>query len=260
VMLPDLELSRRYAGIGPALAQLIAEEAARVPGYELLSAADVRAVLDQEAAKQLVGCSATDCLAEIAEAMDADLILSGRVQVADDGAPLVSLTLINARAIVVMNRVNLVWRGAEDRLTDVVRTATQLLILEPEKRVPGLLVLKGVPAGARVYVDGLERTADHDKGGVGGLTVGPHEVLIESPDKQPATLQVIVQTGKDVVVDVELLDEPVPAPLLWVGGISAVVLGGAVTVGIVYLAGQGDVALSARVGATDVETLRSLRK
>ena len=49
-------------------------------GYEILSTDDVRAALDQEATKQLMGCDDNSCLAELAAALDAavDGCLAGR--------------------------------------------------------------------------------------------------------------------------------------------------------------------------------------
>ena len=66
-MLPDVLGAERYRDTRVAFGQIIAEEAGRVRGYELLSAAEVRAVVAQESAKQLMGCDDTGCLAELAE-------------------------------------------------------------------------------------------------------------------------------------------------------------------------------------------------
>src|SRR5688572_25727297 len=52
VMLPDLEVTGRHAPAKAALGQIVAQTAGAVRGFELLSAAEVRAVLDQEANKQ----------------------------------------------------------------------------------------------------------------------------------------------------------------------------------------------------------------
>jgi hypothetical protein len=263
VMLSDLDVAPRFEATRAALGQIVAEEAGRVKGYELLSAADVRAVLDQEAGKQLVGCDETGCLAELAEAMDAELLLSGRVDQGADGASLVSLSVVNARAVVVVNRVTAIWRGEEGRLPDVIRTSAQRLLLPAKERVPGAVVVPGAPPGARVLVDGEDRTRDHEVGRIAGLDVGVHEMAIEAPDRLPRTIPVIVLSGQDVVVAGTLEDVPVPAAWLWVGGVGAVVAGAALTGTVIYFSGRGAVDVVANapsVGVNDVEALRGIGK
>ncbi len=268
VMLPDLEATGRYAATKQALTQLLAEQAATVRGFELLSAAEVRAVLDQEANKQLVGCNATSCLAEVAEALDADLIVSGRVEGGDDGAlpgsppgsTLVSLSLVNARAIVVVNRVNVVWRGDEGRLPDVVRTSAQLLLVDGKDRKPGKLVVANLSDTAHVLVDGVDQGRDLRHGGL-SLDVGVHEVAIDDVDKLPLTTWAIVESDKEASVDGSLEDVPVPQVWLWIGGAAAVVVGAVATGAVLYLAGDGDVSLTAPstgTSAANVEALRGL--
>ena len=263
VMLPDLEVVGRHAGARAALGQTIAETAGAVRGFELLSAAEVRAVLDQEANKQFLGCTATSCLAEIAEALDADLVVTGRVEDAPDGAALLSLSLVNARAIVVVNRVNVAWRGDPSRLVDVVRTSSQLLLVDAEQRRTGSIVLTGIGPEARVVVDGVERTGDHHSGAVRGLDVGVHEVVVDAPDKITKTSWAIVESDKETSVATPLDDVPVPSLWLWLGGASAVVAGAVATGAVLYFSGQGDVALVATapaVSVNDVEALRGIGK
>jgi hypothetical protein len=263
VMLPDLEVAPRFETTRAALGQIVAEEAGRVKGYELLSAADVRAVLDQEAGKQLVGCDDNSCLAELAEAMDAELLVSGRVDMGTDGAPLVSLSIVNARALVVVNRVTATWRGEEGRLPDVVRTSAQRLLLPAKERAPGAVVVQAAPVGARVLVDGVDRTRDHEAGRIGGLDVGVHEIAVEAPDRLPRIIPVVVMSGQDAVVSGALDDVPVPAAWLWVGGVGAVVAGAALTGTVLYFSGRGEVDVAAAVpsaGVNDVEALRGIGK
>ena len=220
-------------------------------------------VLDQEANKQFVGCTATSCLAEIAEALDADLVVAGRIEDSPDGAALLSLSLVNARAIVVVNRVNVVWRGESARMSDVVRTASQLLLVDAEQRKPGAIVLTGGGPDTRIVVDGIDRTRDHEHGGVRGLDVGVHEVIASAPDKVSLTTWVIVESDKETSVAVPLDDVPVPSLWLWAGGAAAVVAGAVATGAALYFSGQGEVALVATppsIGTNDVEALRGINK
>jgi hypothetical protein len=262
VMLPDLEVKGRHEPIRAALGQIVAQTAGTVRGFEILSAAEVRAVMDQEANKQFVGCTATSCLAEIAEALDADLVVAGRIEDTPDGAALLSLSLVNARAIVVVNRVNVVWRGDPSRLSDVVRTSAQLLLVDAEQRKPGSIVLTGVVPEGRVVVDGVERTSDHLHGGVRGLDVGVHELTVTAPDKVTLTTWAIVESEKETSVAVPLDDVAVPSLWYWVGGATAVVAGVVGTSALLYLSGQGEVTLAAAspgFSVNDVESLKGIK-
>lgn len=255
VMVLDLEADPRFASVRGALGAIVAAEAARVAGYEILSADDVRAALDQEAAKQLMGCDDNSCLAELAAALDAALVVSGRIDAASDGTPLVALTVLNTRALVVLNRVTFSWGGAPDALPDVVRTAAQTLLLEPRDRPPGTLQVVGAPADARYFADGQEGTAGPT---LGGLAIGPHEVKVVAPGKLPVTQWAVVLAGTTTAVEVVLEDEPPSSAWLWLGGAAAVVGGGALALGGALLLGKGTVEARAVVeplGVNDVEKL-----
>jgi hypothetical protein len=262
MMLPDLDVSPRFANAAAVLGQVVAAEAGKLRGYTLLTSSDVRAVLDQEASKQLVGCDDTGCLAELAEALDAELVVSGKVGETPDGTPLVSLTLINARALVVVNRVTAQWSGPLDRLADVVKTSTQRLLVEAHERAPGGIRLTGAPARARVFVDGEARVVGNDAH-LGGLDVGVHEVTVEADDKLPRAIPVVVLSGTDSVVDATLDDVPVAAAWLWAGGIGAVVVGAAATGAVAWFSGQGTANVVVSTPDTTIanaDALRSLAK
>lgn len=262
MMLPDLDVSPRFADAAAVLGQVVAAEAGKLQGYTLLTSADVRAVLDQEASKQLVGCDDTGCLAELAEALDAELVVSGKVGETPDGTPLVSLTLINARALVVVNRVTAQWKGPADRLADVVRTSTQRLLVEGHARTPGGIRLTALPVRARVLVDGEVRVVGNDAH-LAGIDVGVHEVTVEADDKLPRAIPVVVLSETDSVVDATLEDVPIAGAWLWAGGIGAVVVGAAATGAIAWFSGQGTANVRVDTPDTSIanaETLRGLAK
>lgn len=255
VMVLDLAADPRFSSQRGALTQLVAAEAARVRGFEILSTDDVRAALDQEANRQLLGCDDNSCLAELAAALDAALLVSGRVDASSDGTPLVALTLLNTRALVVLNRVSFAWGGADDALPDVVRTAAQTLLLEPSARPPGAVQVLGAPDDATVYVEGSEGTAAAP---LGGLAIGPHEVRVVAPGKQPVSVWAVVLAGATTPVEVALEDAPVSAAWWILGGAVAAVGGGALALGSALLLGKGTVEARAVVepfGLNDVEKL-----
>lgn len=256
LMLQDLETGPADTARAAGLGQVVAGEASKVKGLSVVSAEEVRAALNQEADKQLLGCTSQSCLAEIAGALDADLVVSGRVDRSDEGAALVSLSLLNARAVVVVNRVTLTWRGAEAELPEVMRAAAQLLLLEREDRAPGALSVVGLPAGARVFVDGVDRTQDHEQGSIAGLEVGPHEVRAEAADMEPGVAHAIVRSKESVAVTLALQPAGIATGWLVAGGAGAVLLTGAITAGILWATTWSDVSMTVavpQVGVNDAE-------
>lgn len=255
VMLLDLITDPRFTSQRGALGHIVAEEAARVRGYEILSADEVRAVLDQEANRQLMGCDDTTCLAELAAALDAALVISGRVDASSDGTPIVALSVLNTRALVVLNRVSFAWAGPSDGLPAVMRTAAQTLVLEPRERPPGELRVVGAPTDAQIFVDG---EASGTNGAVTGLAIGPHEVMVVADGKLPLTTWAVVSSKATTSVEVVLEDQPTSSAWWWLGGAVAVVGGGVLALGGAVLLGKGTVAAAAVVepwGLNDVEKL-----
>lgn len=245
IMLRDFEVTPALREQNFGFLQVLADEAAKVPGFEVLSTDEVREALDQEAEKALLGCSENDCLAEIAEAMNVSLIVSGSVLQDPEGGVLVSLFLLNTRAVVVVNRVVMRWRGASDQLLEVVRAAAQTLLLPPEQRPPGVLQLVGLPKGARVFIDGAENTTGGQGGRYNDINVGPHEVLVEAEGMIPTRQYVVIRTGELSTVNVWL--EPAPPTLSWLlaGTGGALLAGGAMALAVAYFTGQSDVTVNA---------------
>lgn len=185
VMLQDLELAPAFQSQARTYLQILTRESAAVPGFEVISADEVRSALDQEAQKAWMGCDANNCIAEIAAAMDAALVVSGTLSRDAEGGALVALSVLNTRAVVVMNRVVMRWQGAESDLPEVLRAATQTLLWEPALRPPGAIQLLGVPPEARVFLDGVEASAALLQGRIEGVAIGPHEVRVEAPARVP---------------------------------------------------------------------------
>jgi hypothetical protein len=259
VMLLDLKTGPWLAETAKGLGQIVAAEAAKVRGYSIISAEEVRAALDQEANKSMMGCDESSCLAELAQALDAELVISGRIDDTSEGNALVSLNVLNARAIVVVNRVNMTWPGEASALTDVVRAAAQTLMFEPKDRPPGTLQLVGLPTGAQVFVDGAAHGGSEL---IEGLAIGPHEIKVEAPGKSPWVDHAVVNSGAATAVTVAMEGEPIDAAWLWLGGGAAVVLGGAAAIGVAYALGQSDVVVQAAipsVSANDVESIRGAK-
>ena len=74
---------RQEGGSGESIARLVRDSTAtylaKKQGVEVLSTEDLRQALEVEAERQALGCDTSSCLAEIAGAMGADLIVHGSV-------------------------------------------------------------------------------------------------------------------------------------------------------------------------------------
>ncbi len=260
VLVLDLKSSADDAARAAALSSILAAEAGRVAGFTLLSARELRAAVAHEAERQLMGCDDdTGCLAEIADAVDADLLVHGSLDVAD-GAPVVSLTLLNTRALVVVNRVTTAWRGPPEALADVVAVATQQLVLDASQRPPGSVRVAGLPETARVFVDGQDVTAAAHAGPLQRVPAGPHEVQVTVDGMLPATSYVVVKGGETVTVQPVLEPAPVPGVLLWAGAAAVAVVGVGATLGLVWATTRVDGSLTAVVPAYDLNDVERLRR
>lgn len=85
-----------------AISEFAITQARRVPGYRVLSMKDVEQMVSVEMQKQLLGCSESSCLAEIAGALSANEVLYGSVGRLGDRELVLTLNRIdpiNARAL-----------------------------------------------------------------------------------------------------------------------------------------------------------------
>lgn len=62
-----------------AISEALAGELARVPGCEVITQAQMKALLDLEAQKQLVGCADDSCMAQLGAALGVDELVGGTV-------------------------------------------------------------------------------------------------------------------------------------------------------------------------------------
>jgi hypothetical protein len=81
--------NRVDSAIVRAIESLVAVELSRVNAFDVLSGADVKQMVELEGEKQAMGCNEASCLAELAGAMGANLVVFG------DVAQLGSLTVVN---------------------------------------------------------------------------------------------------------------------------------------------------------------------
>lgn len=115
-------------GVAPQVAriaeQALLAEVRKLQRSSVLSYDEVQTMLDHEAQQQLLGCSESSCLAEIAEALGADVLITGSL-------------------IAVDQQVQVAWKRIEPSSASVTHTYTQRVLI-----TTGDGVVTGASAGA----------------------------------------------------------------------------------------------------------------
>lgn len=106
ILVMDLQATGVDDQAAATLAAALAERLATVPGLRVSTMADIRDTLTLEQTRQLLGCREdTACMAEVTDAMRADLVLTGSVGTIGNSVVL-SLTLVDAAAARPLGRAS----------------------------------------------------------------------------------------------------------------------------------------------------------
>jgi hypothetical protein len=225
----DLRTSGLDDSARASLMAVLTKAVAATPWLDVVSRDEIATMLDAEAQKQLLGCDDTGCLAEIAGALDVDLLVAGSVTRLGEGL-VVTLQLINQRFANVMNRVALTWSGPAERLPEVLEAGVQLLLLEPADRPPVQVQVLEAPPETEVFVDEVARGSVDAQGSLAlaDVAVGLHTLRLVAPGHQMRQVPFVARVGKNVRVNGAL--EPLPFYSTWWFWTGAAVLGAGVVV------------------------------
>lgn len=162
-------VSGKQAGL---LADVMANEIRSYGGFRVITREDIRNLLNFQEQKQLLGCDDTECLQEMAGAMGARYLATGRV--GKIGSLLVvSLTVLDAGRAQAVHGVSLKVQGGEEQLVDAVILGSRKVFA---KVLPGKSVLTGdVP----LPPEGIDFVKD-------GETFSDLEVAVARPGSEPA--------------------------------------------------------------------------
>lgn len=86
------------------LSSLVASEVARRPSLSVIAGADLRTLIGYERQRQLLGCTESSCLAELAGALGAAYLVSSEVSRVGS-TWLLSMTLLDAKKALAVNRL-----------------------------------------------------------------------------------------------------------------------------------------------------------
>lgn len=184
LILLDLSTNGVSKDITRTLGEVLSTELSKRPIFEVVTAADIRAMTNVEASKQelAANCSIDDsCMAEIATALGADVIVHGSVGQLGP-AYVVSVSLFDAAAAKALAREKVQADDLEVLGAKVERAAARLADFYEGKTVAALDDDEGslgVPlliAGAATAVAGVFALA------IGGLFVSASTETLEDPD------------------------------------------------------------------------------
>lgn len=164
----DLEAANVDAHVGRVVTESVVAEVRKLDRVVVVGMSEVRALLDLEAQKQLAGCSEDSCLAEIADALGVDLVVTGTLaRVGEEHV--FGLKLVDARAARTASSYDarLAPAGGEEFLAAVGPAVEKLFPGRPLR--PG--ATRGVPAEIALRLNPPPIPAWAFWSGVGGTAV-----------------------------------------------------------------------------------------
>ncbi|MBN2359049.1 MAG: PEGA domain-containing protein [Deltaproteobacteria bacterium] len=241
--------------VGTQLTARVAELIARRPEVSVVAPDEVRAMLANEANKQRAGCGEASCLAEIAGALGAELLVSGSVGKIGD-AWSVSLSAIDAKQVRTVNRVSATWRGESIALLELAEPLIVRLLADEHEPLTGSLELSGLASGSRILIDGQVR-GTAPAGQLGDIPIGSHRLQISAEGYQAIDQDFIVRQGQITSLALQQQASETPFYASWwfwgLAGAAAVGTAAAVTAAVVLLdrPGAGETGVNISVNAGD---------
>ena len=224
----DLESTGVDENVTKNLTQILSAELKKVKGASVVGRDDIAALLDLEAEKGRLGCSADmSCLAEIGGALGVSLLVVGQVGKVQNSF-VVSLRLISTTEVKVLNRVSETFRGDEEQLLSATRFAARALLgLTSDRKAS--LVVTSPHQGAEVFLD-QQSLGTFPIKSVDDLEPGRHTVAVRMDGFYDWQSDVFLHPGETSALWVELLEEPAEWYENWVlwtavAGLGVVTLG-----------------------------------
>jgi hypothetical protein len=184
-------------------------------------------------------CSTADCWRQMAESLGVSYLVRAAVE-ENDKTFAITIELISGRTGIVVgtNRERCEICGAEEVSEKMnLAAATLRSRLEAIAQAPSRFVIRTRPDGASVKLDG--RVVGRSPVDV-SLTAGPHQVVIEREGFSPLERELVVTSGVDETLDLDLIRLPTDFPYRVLGW-SAIGAGVALAVsGIYVLSMDGD--------------------
>ncbi len=181
----------------------IADVVGRRENVEVIAPDDIRAILEKEAEKQLLGCDDQSCLAEIGGALGADILLKGRVSKLEDGYA-VTLSAVDATTANPLGHASETWRGESIGLLDLVVPMVDRALAAKGEVLEGSIEVTGANEGAQIFVDDQIR-GTAPAGQMGNVGIGARCLRVVADGYVPFERWVVVQKNRTTSVPVQLV-------------------------------------------------------
>ncbi len=129
IAVPNMVAKESDAELATMLTDIIAVEARKVDGFEVIGMSDIEAALGYEQKKMLVGCDDVSCMAEIGGALGVRIILASKVGRVGDTYVL-TMRLIDTQDVKVVASTYDTVEGKPDALIAKIRNTVPGLMLQ----------------------------------------------------------------------------------------------------------------------------------
>ncbi len=196
--------------IAQAITTVLTAEVGALPNIKAISRNELKAIVSHQADASLVGCEAVGCMADIAKLVDADLLVTGTLDVADS-AYVLSFTVIDPAGPRVVERQQFSWHGKPEGMLDAVRPYVDRLFAGPDAagRTGSLEVF--ADDGALIVVDGKEVGRAPLSSPVRDLPTGVHALEVSKEGYDAYKGEMVVARGESSIARIALVEQPIYA-------------------------------------------------
>lgn len=187
------------------MTQVLSSSLKQIEGARVITQEDIRAMLELEASRQVLGCTDTSCVAEIGAALGVDRMVTGSVGLMGERY-VVSLRLINPREGTVEARVTESFAGDPSQLIPAVRYGGKQL-LGAIGDTPGALAVSANEESAAVFVNDEER-GEIPMQALGDLEPGRYSLRLAKSGYYDWRSDVFVEPGGVTPVWAEMSERP----------------------------------------------------
>lgn len=182
----------------------IADIVGRREGVEVIAPDDIRAVLEKEAERQLLGCDEESCLAEIGGALGADVLIKGRVSKLQDGYG-VSLSAVDATNAAPLGHASETWRGESIGLMELMVPMVDRVLAKKGETLVGVIDVTNAPDGSQIFVDDQIR-GTVPAGQMGNVEAGARRLRVVAEGYEAFERWIVVKQGQVTSVPVQLVE------------------------------------------------------
>ena len=225
---PDLD-----AVVGESVSSVLAAELALrgADTYTVISRNELRAMVEQQAQAQQLGCDEPKCLADLAEAASADQVIGASIGKVGEEY-IFTLELIDVGLGKTLRRQAVSWKGPAQGLVELCRPyVAKLLLGSDAEALKGGVEVVSNEAGADVHID-QKLTGKTPRQITSDLAIGRHRLRVLKKGYLPYETDLVVNPSETTLVQVHLIDEASLKPWyarwwFWTG--TGTLLAGAVT-------------------------------